>query len=318
MHGRSKLSNAEASPFSLTRFLAHFLQRGGSQTDGASPSREEVWLARYKRVIASIVPPAFVGPDGLVQGPAESVAAFRHQEYIVIIPPPPGWRTPHRGWLFSESGPPASGASYRGGLFYKLLRRRLVRAERAMPPDEYHALLDYIQREIIALPATDMIDLSNQKRPGSLAHEAFHDIRGFLLDHHPHVFDAIHDKILPRARELFEQWYADPSTAQWRTNRDYQLQHIFPEKSSDAPYSDEVIQEAMSYSKQITGRKLMSQGFWEDVYPETLMDSGRVEAIPVLLAAAVEKCQHAQKILREIFDQAGLNGDFMTQMPDFT
>ena len=87
MHGRHTPSKGPAPAFSLRRFLTKALWGRGLQTVGAQPSREELWLAKYKRVIASIVPPAFVGPDGLLQGPAESVAALRRPEYVVIIPP---------------------------------------------------------------------------------------------------------------------------------------------------------------------------------------------------------------------------------------
>ena len=104
-----------------------------------------------------------------------------------------------------------------------MVRRRVLRAEHAIRPDEYHAVLEYIQQELVALPMTDVIDLSNQKRPGSLAHEAFYHVQGLLLDYQARVFDALQDDILPRARDRIERWYADPSTAEWRGPTDYQL-----------------------------------------------------------------------------------------------
>lgn len=177
-------------------------------------------------------------------------------------------------------------------------------------------MLKHAQQELARFPSRDTIDLRGQKRPGSLAHEAFHDIQGYLLDYRPEVFDALLGA-MTQFRESIVRWYDDPDTAQWRTDGDYQLTHIFPETTKDVPYGDEWLEGVMQACKREAGDRLMfiGKGFWEHVYPETLKDLGRVEAIPVLLAAAAERNTSAGQVLARIFDAVGFNADFYDRMP---
>jgi hypothetical protein len=302
-------SHRAGSLGTLVRIVARFFSLGYRSNDICLDTRDDPWLARYKEILASILPAEFLGDDGLLQAPADSRLATHRPEYIQIIPPR---RTRWQKNSRYDAG--QFGASYRGGLPHKLLRRNLLRAETILPTEEMHTLREYVVREIEALPSTDTIDLTNLKRPGSLAHEAFHDIQGHLLDYRPDVFERLHE-VVANSRQRFEQWYTDPETVAWRSNSDYQFHHIFPTKTADVPYSDEFLQKAMSYHKRASQRRLMSQEFWDNVYPETMKDLGRVEAIPVLLAASAERNVHATEILSSIFGEAGLRSDFHQTMP---
>lgn len=196
----------------------------------------------------------------------------------------------------------------------KLLRHHLRRTQSLLPSNEHCSLLKYVQREITALPQCDTIDLSGQMRPGSLAHEAFHDVQGYLLDYYPELFDGLLAAVA-KSKEHVVRWYDDHTTARWRTAVDYQLAHIFPQHSNDVPYDYEWLLPVLASAEKEAGRTVMSKSFWEHLYVEFIKDFGRIEAIPVLLAAAAERNDQAAEILSSVFAAVGFHADFYDRMP---
>ena len=276
-------------------------------------------LVQYKQILAAILPADYLGQDGLLVAPAGFDPSDRRAEFVTIVPPvhKPARLTLKELFLGNKElfGIP-NGARYLGGLHYKLLRRHVHRAQSLLPQEEYRLLLKHVQLELDTLPSRDTIDLRGQMRPGSLAHEAFHDIQCYLLDYRPEVFQALLTATT-QSRDHIVRWYNDPDTTQWRTDIDYNLAHIFPETTTDVPYGADWLDGVMASCKQEAGDPYMfiNRGFWDHVYPETLKDFGRVEAIPVLLAAAAERDESAGQILAHIFGTVGFNADFYDQMP---
>lgn len=274
-------------------------------------------LKKYRDILKSILPPDFLTEEGYLKTPSGRA------EPIEIVPPEDPAAKSKRsmmdillGRATPNIGGGGRGASYSGGLVYKFMRENLYAAKDSLPEKEYKTLKSFVDQNLMFEGEDDIINLEGQKRAGSLAHETFHDIQGYLLDYYPEIYKRLQQGV-NNQRKSIEKWYSDPSTEQWRTSRDYQLKHIFPEKSTDSPYSDTILQKAIDTTQKINKEKFMSQGFWDKVYPETMKDLGRAEAIPVLLAAAAENNAGAQKILSDIFGSAGLNRTFYESMPKY-
>ena len=275
---------------------------------------ESELLGKYKQLIASILPPEMISQDGLLRKPGGG------GEPITIVPPEDQTKTLREKMFSILLGKPqpkkGGGASYSGGLMYKILRKNLEDAKPDLPETEYNALDRFVKENLLFQGEDDIINLAQQKRPGSFAHESFHDIQGYLLDYFPQVYKQLQSGI-ETERKSIEAWYSDPSTERWRSNRDYQLKHLYPESTSDSPYRDTILQEAATTSKKITGQTSLSRTFWDKTYDQTMKEFGRAEAIPVLMAASAEGDPLSTSILSRIFGAAGLNPDFYKNMPKF-
>ena len=260
-------------------------------------------LEQYKSVIAWILPRSFLNGHGLLKPPTGG------SETIRVVPPSVTSRS-LLGWLAGERPSDVGGASYSGNLMVRLLRRRLQGAKDEVPPEEHEILSRWCDKTL-QLAEPDTIDLTHQKRPGSLAHEAFHDIQGYLLDYHPQIYGEL-EKALLGERASIEAWYADPATARWRTATDYTLQHVFPGNWAESPYkwvAGTIIRELKDCQETPISENS------KQLACEVQMDLGVAEGIPVLLAAATEGCGSATRILSRIFGSAGLNADFYNSFP---
>ncbi len=273
-------------------------------------SREQKALKQYRQILASILPPQFLTADGFLKRPCGRAEPI---EIVPPLQPSLGERMLVRILDFLLGGRSIldnPGASYDGGLPYKLLRRRLLRSRGKLPEHEYTAIESYVEESLMREGDDDVIDLRMQFRSASLAHEAFHDIQGYLLDHYPDIYDRLEHGVQQRKAKI-EAWYSCLSTARWRTQRDYQLQHLFPSHYVDSPYKvviGPIIYEGyrrLNYYSRHIG----------DLAAQTQMDMGRAEAIPVLLAAAAGGNAAAAEILSEIFGEAGLRSDFAETLP---
>jgi len=237
-------------------------------------------------------------------------------ESIDIIPPTK--TNPLTGMLSklfgsSEVGQQKSGATYSGGLQYKILRKNLQDSKSVLPESEYTTLMEYVRQNLLFEGNEDTIDLSQQKRPGSLAHETFHDIQGHLLDYYPDIYKKLQAGV-EGEKDSITEWYKDKSSSKWTTDTDYKLSHIFPESIKDSPYSESMIDGATRFTNKRL-KTTMSPQFWETVYPATQKELGKMEAIPVLMAAASEGNAGARAILSKIFADSGLNKDFDKTLP---
>ncbi len=272
---------------------------------------ESELLGKYKQLIASILPPEMISQDGLLRKPGGG------GEPITIVPPEDQTKTMREKMFSILLGKPqpkkGGGASYSGGLMYKMIRKNLEDAKDSLPPEEYDALDRFVKENLMFEGEDDIINLAKQKRPGSMAHESFHDIQGYLLDYFPQVYKQLQSGI-ETERKSIEAWYSDPSTERWRTNRDYQLKHLYPETWSDSPYKSTAGTMLAGVKKRVKGNPSEAT---KNIATETQMDLGRAEAIPVLMAASAEGDPLSTSILSRIFGAAGLNPDFYKTMPKF-
>jgi len=267
------------------------------------------YIEKYKQILKSILPPEFLSDQGFLKTPSG------RSEPIEIIPPTDVRQSSMEKMMSVLLGKPQKekgGASYSGGLVYKILRDNLYQAKDKISPDEYNTLRSFVDQNLLFHGEDDIIDLEEQKRPGSFAHETFHDIQGYLLDYYPEIYKRLQGGVEGQRKNI-EAWYSDPKTAQWRTARDYQLTHLFPSSYEESPYK--------STAGAIVGAgykkfKRFSPSI-EDIAKQTQMDLGRAETIPVLMAAAAEGESSSQQILSQIFGSAGLNRDFYKSLPKF-
>ena len=145
-----------------------------------------------------------------------------------------------------------------------------------------------------------------------LAHEAFHDIQGFLYDNHPAIVDSLFAAIDKR-RPQIEDWYNNSADSSYRGPLQYTLSHFFPNRDSS------LVNPSFGYESflvlcRATKPEIPSRGGSETV-SRALHDIGRNELLPVLLCAASEGDDRAAGIVAEIFGEAGLNKDFYATLP---
>lgn len=277
----------------------------------ASP---QACLEQYKQILRSVLPCEMITQDGLLKTPQGS------GEPIRIVPPRQksfSLRLFSKIKLSEMPGPP--GAFYDGlPIVFKLIKFHLLANKPGVSGDEYRALLAVLDANLLFCGNEDTISLWAQKRSSSLAHETFHDVQGYLLEYYPDIFRKLQNGVRSRRREI-EAWYAEPSTSAWRTDSDYTLRHIFPDCLGDslcfsARYGRIVagLKEAVTKSTGMPPSSAL-----EHLMCDCLMDFGRMEAIPVFMAAAAGREPIAQKILSEIFEESGLNPFFYQTLPRF-
>ncbi len=273
-------------------------------------SSEEKAIRQYKQILASILPHDFLTSDGFLKRPCGSAEPIK-----IVSPSQPSFRQRMLEWVLDfllgkKSQLDSPGASYVGGLQYKILRHLTLRSRCKLPEREYAVLKSYVEKSLAAEGDDDVIDLRMQKRSTSLAHEAFHDIQGYLLDHYPDIYDKLQHGVQQR-KEAIETWYSRPSSAVWTKWRDYSLRQLFPSCHSDSPYK---LVRPMIVQEGYARLGVLSKHI-EDIAVQAQMEVGRAEAIPVLLAAAAGGNAEAVEILGGIFGEAGLRADFAESLP---
>lgn len=260
-------------------------------------------LDEYKRILSGLLPPEFLTPDGFLKrrdGMPEPICIVTASGLSAVgVKEEPD---------YSGNSVISVGAGFMGGLPYKVLRHRLEKGRDALPVEEYGILQRFVGQKLELLGSEDEIDLRSGATKGTLAHETFHDIQGFLYDNHPEIIDALQQACFAR-QEIIAKWHRDPDSAPW-TQSGYQLRHIFPETVGDVPYRPaKMLEEAVLFLDTALQHRDISAATWESVLIESHKDLGRLEAIPLMISAAACGNDGAKKLLGSIFADAGLRSD---------
>jgi hypothetical protein len=265
-------------------------------------------LQERKRVLAGLLPQDFLTPDGFLWGrdgkpepicivTSKGLSSAGLKETPEVTP---SW------W---------GGATYSGGLGCKPFRHRLEQCRDMMPAGEFTVLSDYFKKELTVVGSEDIIDVSHAKDMGTVAHETFHDIQGFLYDNHPEIIEALQQAVLSR-KEAIAAWHQDPTSAPWTAPPNYRLAQLFPETVDDVPYDKGLLASAILSLDTKLNHHDISEIPWDSVLMEGWKDIGRLEAIPVMLSAAVGGNEGAKVLLRDIFAEAGLTSELFSAPVD--
>jgi hypothetical protein len=292
--------------FGMIRYAIRVLSH--RRTDAAA-------LPEYKRMLAAILPSEFLTADGFLKGHDGKpepicVVTSRGHDSVGFRVRPKDFSYLNFVWMALHG---RYGGAFLGGLCPKILRHRVEKHRDQLPASEYVALQKYTARALKAAGTEEYIDVSSSHLPGALAHETFHDIQGFLYDNNPGIIEKLEQAVHERRAQIVT-WFEDPRNAAW-TRRGYQLKHIFPRTVEDVPYSShDVIALILFLDKELQHADISAVA-WDDVILASHADRGRAEAIPTLLAAAVEGSDGARDILGGVFADAGLK-DTLLQKSD--
>ena len=271
------------------------------------------YITIYKQILTAILPPSMISGEGFLREPdgdGETITLFppavRRQSLLSKL-----LSTLTGGARVEQNG----SAKFEGRLVCKILRLLFEDVKDTLPLNERDAVIAIMSKAFADYQQHDTIDISGARRAGSLHHETFHDIQGYLLDYHTAVYKALQDQVNDE-REAIEGWYRDPATHGWRTPDDYQLTHLFPSTYYDSPL---IYCSAMGIVQaSIYGYTQTRLSDTARILCATLaMECGRAEAIPVLLAACAEGDLLSRGILGRVFGAAGLNPNFYDTMPKF-
>lgn len=271
---------------------------------------DDALLDKYKAILASILPPEMLTGEGLLKTPSGVGEAVR------IIPEAKRTVFQALGLASYDRG----SAFYEGGLQLKTLRHLLNQRRAVLNPAEAETLDMFLAANLPANGTADTISIRGAKHKGVLAHEAFHDIQGFLYDFHPEIMDRLRVSLTSRRAEI-ECWFKDPGNFRFVGKGNYKFHHLFPDTEDHSPYGPGLQLEAReALIKRKRTREIentiASSAFYR-LLEDAQKELGTNEAIPVLLGAASEGNKKAAKIMSEVFGESGLNGDFMSTLPRF-
>jgi len=274
--------------------------RGGMLTEAmsASQSPQGQAIQRYKEILSSILPPEMLTETGFLKQPSGK------PEPIEIITADPGQAAVNT----------VEKAYYAGGLLFKALRSRIEKSKSLLSNQEYDALKSFVDQNLAFEGNEDVINLKGAAHRGTLAHESFHDIQGYLYDNYPEIMDKLFSAVEMSYKDI-EAWYASGSSS-WTGPGNYTLNNLFPTPRSRSPYPSTIAKTASAAVK----KRIKSQVTPEESFKtiaQAQQDFGRLEAIPVLIGASSEGDSEATRILSNIFSTAGLNPDFYKTLPKF-
>jgi hypothetical protein len=312
---RALLYGTEPSPHNHTALTD---EAPGTATPIDDNAADDTALVQYKQILCSVLPPEFLSAEGLLRTAAcasqinegsQKMLAGGSEEIRILSPrKPPLWSL-LTGRSSQQEFPPAS---YEGALAYKILRHHLEKYRAELDPKEYEPLSRYITCTLLWHGGRDVIDVRSATHKGVLAHEAFHDIQGFLYDNHPGIVDALFAAIDKRRLHI-EDWYNNIADSSYRGPLQYTLSHFFPNRESP------LVNPSFGYDSFLVLCRAIKPEIPSRVGSETisraLHDIGRNELLPVLICAASEGDDRAAEILAEIFGEAGLNKDFYATLP---
>ena len=203
---------------------------------------------------------------------------------------------------------PGEYAYYEGALMLKVLRHNLEKWRQRIPHEEYGVLKAYVEMELSKLGnKADIIKTAGGIHAGTLAHETFHDIQGFLYDNYPHIMDTLHAS-QDEHKDVVSKWFSDKSNSEWTGPRDYKIEHFYPTFETKSPYGADLMVAAYYAVKNKLGREPSDSVFIP--LGNTQWDFGRNELVPVLLSASAVGNKGASDILKVFFGECGLNQNF--------
>ena len=161
----------------------------------------------------------------------------------------------------------------------KVLRHNLEKWRQRIPHEEYGVLKAYVEMELSKLGnKADIIKTAGGIHAGTLAHETFHDIQGFLYDNYPHVMDTLHAS-QDEHKDVVLKWFSDKSNSEWTGPRDYKIEHFYPAAETKSPYGADLMVAAYYAAKNKLGREPSDSVFIP--LGNTQWDFGRNELVPV-------------------------------------
>ena len=252
----------------------------------------EQLLAKYKCILKSIMPAKYLGEDGFLKTPdggsyVYEVRAGARPQLLTRL-----WRfvIPRFSQAVGTGAPN----------LLKILRDNKDR----FGEDEIRQLTSIVLE--YSLKTGRYIDIA-YGRGWDLPHESFHTIQGYLAEHCPNVFNAL-DTAMQGKNKEFSQVYSNSPLSKSRGA--YRVDHMFSSftfKSFDFP--TQYIYAADAFKRQHPG--------FSKVEKELIYQLNINEAIPQLLTVATRyNDEKADRLLSQIFGEAGLRTDFMV-LPSF-
>lgn len=270
---------------------------GGVLGDPLTPAR---LLARYKEILAAILPVEFLTPEGLLRlssGEGEEV------RIEVATQAPPGTRFGHRAGAFVDN----------------VMDRALVKCLRPFEEDLGGGIVAEIRQF-----ATEYFRGSQPSRivlfeveDGLFVHEVFHDIQGYFYDHHPGVQDVLRTAALDEKAWVENLYAHHPGTAvmpgivsyppQCRWLATYRPSQLFPMVPKESPYCGvyDPLLERFGWSTLFRIRAALDAA---------TIELANNEVIPTLLQGFMYGDDRVTPLLQKIFQRAGLNDDFDSRL----
>lgn len=276
------------------RSAGRYASAGSGETRPISP---EALLARYKEVLAAILPPQYLTNDGLLRlpsGTGDHVQIAWKPEYAAID-------DCNDGYTAHVTDRPLA---YRLRQCVNDLGAENVTAIQSFVSDRYHG------------KTTTRIVL-HKGEESTFVHEVFHDIQAYLYDHHVEVHEALAKAVQDKKAEitaLYDEIQRMPRRgavfmfmAQHRWMFSYQPSQLFPLTQGDSPYANVYLPVVERFGWQ-TRFKIHTP-----IYRATL-DLAHQEVIPTLLAGVMCGDTRVIPILQGIFQRGGLNEDFAQRL----
>lgn len=241
---------------------------------------------QYRELLAAIMPPENLTPDGLLRLPTGG----------------------SREVVMSLARPVGASSSYRG-LGKLLFARRLKDLVEPVDPDDLRTILDNVTREYGGQPHITIPFHSGPAEQRRLcARESFRDIQAHLCEHNPELFATLNAAIEARRDRIaaIDSTSAANRPPVWAPDG-LSLAQLFPE-SLDTSTGYRGCFQNESLLPLILKKKPYLPML--EVARKAAMDRARLETIPQMLAAASAGDRTIVGLLCEIFAAAGLRTDF--------
>ena len=250
----------------------------------ASGGKVDPLLEKYKSVIASIMPPEYIGKDGFLMTPGgESYEVGIGKSTLLNL----------ANMFFPQVGYTTQGS-------YSTLLSTL-RANKDKFSDEDFARLS---NNIKAKFESEQQKIGIGFRSGSLIpHEAFHTIQSFLSTNYPDTYDKLLGSALLNKNKFIDIY------------KKSKMQKSMAKYSIDTLFADKSTLKQSSYAR--SGDILTSQiPGTESIKEDFIAQMGANEIIPALLdMSTIYKESAAKELLSTIFRDSGLNANFFENMP---
>lgn len=251
-------------------------------------------LARYKEILAAILPDCFLTADGLLRQPAgdgEEVRFEVRSEAHQV--------GPQRRQAFVEN------------TVDRALKRQLRLHQDAFGLEVAGEIARFATEHFNGDEPTHIIlgDITD----GIFLHEVFHDIQAFFYDHHPDAHESLLEATLEKKREIEELYtsapriqvmpgyVAFPEECRWMAG--YRPDQLFPTHAMNSPYYG-------SFTS------VVERFGWQTLFKITTVtdaasiEMGHQEVVPTLLTGFACGDSRVTPVLRQIFKHGKLNTDF--------
>ena len=252
----------------------------------ASGGKVDPLLEKYKSVIASIMPPEYIGKDGFLMTPGgESYGVGVEKSKSLIFK------------LFGKYLP-KFGYTTQGQ--YSTLLRSLQLNKNKFNESDYISLETLIKDKFSREQQKIVVGSGSEN---ILPHEAFHTIQSFLSTNYPDVYDKVLESAVLNKQDFIKVYSKSPISK--KAFASYGLETLFATPQSNRKNN---------YRNAFSGEERASE--LRPVIDAAEAMLGNNEIIPTLLdMVSIYKDKEAEQLLSKIFTQSGLNADFMSTMP---